>query len=117
MTDQKKQNDLDAERRVADQWEHGEWTPQHMSALAEALENAMKPNTNPDLIKQAFSDLTTMYRQNFRNHIEARQEFIRHAAELNRISLRGIIEYGMQTLKWLFLLNAGAIAIVLTYVG
>src|SRR5262245_42001168 len=30
---------------------------------------------------------------------------------------RGIQEYGMQSLKWSFLLNAGAIAIVLSYVG
>jgi hypothetical protein len=39
------------------------------------------------LVKQAFSDLTAIYRQNFRNNFESRQEFIRHAAELNRISL------------------------------
>jgi hypothetical protein len=117
MTDQKKQNDSDADQRLAEQWAHGEWTPEHMSGLVEALKRAIKPDTNPDLVKQAFSDLTAIYRQNFRNNFESRQEFIRHAAELNRISHRGILEYGMQTLKWLFLLNAGAIAIVLTYIG
>ncbi len=117
MTDEKKQNDSGADQRLADQWAHGEWLPEHMSGLVDALKRAMKPDTNPDLVKQAFSDLTTIYRQNFCNHFESRQEFIRHAAELNRISHRGILEYGMQTLKWLFLLNAGAIAIVLTYIG
>ena len=117
MTDQKKPDDFDADRQLADQWAHAEWTPEHMSGLVEGLKRAMKPDTNPDLVKQAFSDLTAIYRQNFRNHFESRQEFIRHAAELNRISHRGILEYGMQTLKWLFLLNAGAIAIVLTYIG
>jgi hypothetical protein len=117
MTDQKKQNDSDVVQQIAKQWAHGEWTPEHMSGLAEALQSAMKPDTNPDLVKQAFSDLTAMYRQNFRNHFESRQEFSRQAAELNRFVHRSIMEYGMQTLKWMFLLNAGAIAIVLTYVG
>jgi hypothetical protein len=89
----------------------------NLRAIIETLKNDIGSEPNPDLIKQAFSDLNALDRQNLRNHFEARQEFIRHAAELNRISHRGILEYGMQTLKWLFLLNAGAIAIVLTYVG
>src|SRR5882672_5600479 len=117
MTDQEKQDDFAADQRAADQWTLGEWTPDHMLTLVKAFTNSIGPETNPELVKQAFGDLTALYRQNFRNYFEARQEFIRHAAELNRISHRGILEYGMQTLKWLFLLNAGAIAIVLTYVG
>jgi hypothetical protein len=117
VTDQKKQDDFVADQRAADKWAHGEWEPDHMLTLIKAFTNGIGPGTNSDLVKQAFGDLTAMYRQNFRNHFESRQEFIRHAAELNRISHRGILEYGMQTLKWLFLLNAGAIAIVLTYVG
>jgi hypothetical protein len=30
---------------------------------------------------------------------------------------KALIEYGLQTLKWSFLLNAGAIAVVMAYIG
>jgi hypothetical protein len=38
-------------------------------------------------------------------------------SELSRGAMGGIREYGLQTLKWAFLLNAGAIAIILAYVS
>ena len=72
---------------------------------------------NPDLIKQSIADLNAQQRQEARNHFESRQEYIRQVFQIKQDSLVGIREYGLQTLKWLFLLNAGAIAVVLTYVG
>jgi hypothetical protein len=38
-------------------------------------------------------------------------------AERTQATEASIKEYGLQTLKWLFLLNAGAIAVVMAYVG
>lgn len=70
-----------------------------------------------ELIKQAFADVNALDRQNLRNHFEARQKYTDQVAELNRIALNGLREYGLQTLKWLFLLNAGAIGIVLAYLA
>jgi hypothetical protein len=72
---------------------------------------------NPDLLKQALADFNALDRQNLRNHFEARQEYVRQVADLDRAGYRGIVEYGLQTLKWSFLLNAGAIAIVVAYIG
>jgi hypothetical protein len=70
-----------------------------------------------DLIKQALADLNAEQRQNVRNHFEGRVEYARQVANQQAIAFVGIREYGLQTLKWLFLLNAGAIAIVLTYIS
>jgi hypothetical protein len=82
-----------------------------MAALKEEL------GDNPDLLKQALADFSALDRQNLRNHFEARQEYVRQMADLDRAAYRGIVEYGLQTLKWSFLLSAGAIAIVVAYVG
>jgi hypothetical protein len=71
----------------------------------------------PDLIKQSLADLNAQQRQDARNHFESRQEYVRQVFELKSISLAGIREYGLQTLKWLFLLNAGGIAVMLAYVS
>lgn len=81
--------------------------------------SAMKDELGQDteLLKQAFSDLNAIQRQDARNHFEGRVEFTRQIISQQGIALIGIREYGLQTLKWLFLLNAGAIAIVLTFVS
>ncbi len=72
----------------------------------------------PDLIKQSLADLNAQQRQDARNHFEARQEYTRQVFQIKQDTLTGIREYGLQTLKWLFLLkNAGAIAVILAYVG
>jgi hypothetical protein len=72
---------------------------------------------SPDLIKQCIADMNALQRQEVRSHFEAKQEYVRQIANLDAIALAGIKEYGLQTLKWLFLLNAGAVAIVLTYIA
>ncbi|WP_420134102.1 hypothetical protein [Rhodopseudomonas sp.] len=71
----------------------------------------------PDLIKQSLADLNALQRQEARNHFESQQEYVKQVAELRIVALTGIREYGLQTLKWLFLLNAGAIAVILAYVS
>jgi len=72
---------------------------------------------DPDLIKQALADLNAQQRQDARNHFEARLAYVNHIAAHKSAAMNGIREYGLQTLKWSFLLNAGAIAIVLAYIG
>jgi hypothetical protein len=70
-----------------------------------------------EIIKQAVADFFAQERQNIRNHFEGRLEYLRQVNEHRQMAMRGIVEYGLQTLKWLFLLNAGAIAVVMAYVG
>jgi hypothetical protein len=70
-----------------------------------------------DLAKQIYADASAFDRQATRNHFEARMEYVRQVAQ-NSLSVEtSVKEYGLQTLKWLFLLNAGAIALVLAYIG
>ena len=95
-------------------------TGHHPDGLLKAFVEKIKQEVGddqPDLIKQCVADLNAQDRQNARNHFEARQEYVRQIFELRSISLSGLREYGLQTLKWLFLLNAGAIAAVLAYVS
>ena len=70
-----------------------------------------------ELLRQVFADMSAADRQNQRNHFEGRLEYIRQVHEHRQATLRGVVEYGLQTLKWVFLLNAGAIAIVMAYVS
>ena len=82
--------------------------------LAVFRENA---DGDKDLVKQMLADFNAAERQSARNLFESRVEFARHITSLQAASLAGLKDYGLQTLKWLFLLNAGAIAIILTYLG
>lgn len=70
-----------------------------------------------ELIRQAISEFFALDRQNLRNHFEGRLEYSRQVNEHRHATLRGLVEYGLQTLKWSFLLNAGAIAVLMAYVG
>jgi hypothetical protein len=70
-----------------------------------------------DLAKQVFADANALDRQTRHDHFEARLEYIKHLAQLGADTQKSVEEQGRQTLKWLFLLNAGAIALVLTFAG
>jgi hypothetical protein len=70
-----------------------------------------------EIVKQCVADLNAQQRQEARNHFESRQQYIRQMSELDLADRRGIMDYGLQTLKWSFLLNAGAIALVAAYIG
>ncbi len=72
---------------------------------------------NMDLVRQALADYHAHERQNWQNFYEARREYVKQIAESDRVRENAIKEYGLQTLKWAFLLNAGAIALMLAYVG
>lgn len=87
--------------------------PDYVTAM-KALQTALGDN---DLAKQVFSDANAADRLSKQNHIDARVEYVRQLAERTQATEASIKEYGLQTLKWLFLLNAGAIALVLAYVG
>jgi hypothetical protein len=83
-------------------------------AAMKALQAALGDN---DLAKQVFSDANAADRQTRKDQFEARMQYVRQMAERSQATESSIKEYGLQTLKWLFLLNAGAIALVLAYVG
>jgi hypothetical protein len=72
---------------------------------------------DPEIVRQAVGAFFALDQQNVRNHFEGRLEYTRQVSEHRQATLRGLVEYGLQTLKWLFLLNAGAIALVMAYVG
>jgi hypothetical protein len=93
----------------------GQYTVGFLKAFVEKIKAEL--GNDPDLIKQSIADLNAQQRQDARNNFESRQEYVRQVFQLRAISLAGIREYGLQTLKWLFLLNAGAIAVVLAYVS
>ncbi|WP_146604442.1 hypothetical protein [Rhodoplanes roseus] len=70
-----------------------------------------------DLLKQCISDLHSYERQAHRNHFEARMEYIKQRNAIAQNQFNGLKDYGLQTLRWLFLLNAGAIGVILAYTG
>lgn len=72
---------------------------------------------NEDLIKQVLTDVNAQQRQDARNHFESRIEYGRLIGQALLAREASVKEYGLQTLKWAFLLNAGAIALVATYFG
>lgn len=81
-----------------------------MKALKVALDSE-------DLAKQIYADASAADRQEHRNHFESRIEFSKQKAQAASTALSALKEYGLQTLRWLFLLNAGAIGAVLTYLA
>jgi hypothetical protein len=74
-------------------------------------------NNNPELTKQYVADLNAERRQKHIHLFEARKEYARQTLESTLVREKAVIEYGLQTLKWLFLLNAGAAAAILAYIG
>jgi hypothetical protein len=92
-----------------------QYKPGNFRAFIEMMKQ--EAGGDSEIAKQCVADLNAQQRQNARNFFESRQEYIRQMAELDLADRRGIMEYGLQTLKWSFLLNAGAIAVVAAYVG
>ena len=90
------------------------YQPGELQSTVTGLRRDLGDN-NEELIKQVLSDLHAQHRQQLRTHFEARMEYIKQIGDERRVGLDGIREYGMQTLKWTFLLNAGAAAIVIAY--
>jgi hypothetical protein len=72
---------------------------------------------DPELIKQFVADVSALERQGARNHFEGRVEFARQMHEQRQTTQKYLVEYGLQTLKWMFLLNAGALAAVAAFVS
>jgi hypothetical protein len=89
--------------------------PGQLRSFIEALKK--ETGDDPDLLRQVYADNQAWIRQSSRNYFESRQEYVRHVAACDSEAHRGIVEYGLHTLKWSFLLNAGAIAIVVAYIG
>jgi hypothetical protein len=87
--------------------------PDYVAAM-KALQAAFE---DKDLAKQVFADANAVDRQTRQNHFEARIEYVRQMAQRTHATEASIKEYSLQILKWLFLLNAGAMALVLAYVG
>jgi hypothetical protein len=70
-----------------------------------------------DLVKQGLADFHALERQNQQQAFDARKEYARQVAESNRERETALKEYGMQTLKWAFVMNAGAAGLLLGYIG
>jgi hypothetical protein len=70
-----------------------------------------------ELIKQIVADTGSLERQNARNRFEGRIEFARQMHDQRQATQKYLVEYGLQTLKWTFLLNAGALAAVAAFVS
>jgi hypothetical protein len=104
------------EPKMNDQDHSHERGPAQLRTLIDALRSQIGDD-DQELIKQTLADLNALDRQKLQNHFEARLQYAKHVAEGNRIAHEGIREYGLQTLKWAFLLNAGAIGVVLGYVS
>jgi hypothetical protein len=92
-----------------------QYKPGHLRAFIELMRQ--EAAGDHEIVKQCVADLNAQQRQDARNAFESRQEYIRQVAALDLADRRGIMEYGLQTLRWSFLLNAGAIAVVAAYVG
>jgi len=94
-------------------------TPQNTSArFRAALEQARSDSGgDQEIVRTMAAEFFALERQNLRVHFEGRLEYARQVNEHRHAALRGLVEYGLQTLKWSFLLNAGAIAAVMAYVG
>jgi hypothetical protein len=106
---------MDETKKSAPSAAGSEAGPGQLRSFIEALKQ--ETGGDADLLRQVYADNQAWLRQSTRNHFESRQEYVRHMAEIDKEAQRGIVEYGLQTLKWSFLLNAGAIAIVVAYVG
>jgi hypothetical protein len=70
-----------------------------------------------ELIKQIVADTNSLELQKARNGFEGRIEFSRQMHEQRLATQKYLVEYGLQTLKWMFLLNAGALAAVAAFVS
>lgn len=70
-----------------------------------------------ELVKQGLADFNALERQSQQQAFEARKEYARQIAESNRERETALKEYGMQTLKWAFVMNAGAAGLLLGYIG
>jgi hypothetical protein len=95
--------------------EPGPYQPGQLRAFLDAMRSEV--GDDKELLKQSLADLNALQRQSALNHFESRIEYSKQVTEHRNIALRALVEYGLQTLKWSFLLNAGAIAIVLTFAG
>jgi hypothetical protein len=96
-----------------------EQTPEGQPSPLRTIIEKIKQDAGGDLeiARQSVADVNALQRPEARNHFEARLEYVRQVAENDRAAFKGLVEDGLQTLKWSFFLNAGAIAIVVAYVG
>lgn len=70
-----------------------------------------------ELVRQALADMNALNLQEHRQALDARIEYARQISERDKFHEESLKEYGLQTLKWVFLLNAGAIGLLLTFIG
>jgi hypothetical protein len=88
---------------------------QSIKALLLAISSQV--GDNPELVKQAFADSNALQLQSQRTSFDARAEYGRLVGQAILPREASVKEYGLQTLRWAFLLNAGAIALVAAYIG
>jgi hypothetical protein len=74
-------------------------------------------NGDRELIRQSLADINQLQRQELQQAFEVRQAYMRELGENDRLRQLSMKEYGLQTLKWAFLMNAGLAGLILAYVG
>jgi hypothetical protein len=70
-----------------------------------------------DLVKQLLSDTNAERRLLQSNNFESRKEYARQSFEAGIQRERAVTDFSMQTLRWLFLINAGAAVAIIAYAG
>jgi hypothetical protein len=73
--------------------------------------------SQPEDERQKRQHIFDIEKQVHQQRFDARREYAGYAVEENRFSQISLKEYGLQTLKWAFLANAGAIALILAFAG
>lgn len=87
----------------------------HLKSATEVIRTEV--GADPEVTRQALADYFALDRQHLQNHFDGRLEYARHVMAHQDTTSKAVVEYGLQTLKWAFLLNAGAIAAILAYIG
>lgn len=72
---------------------------------------------NNELIKQIVGDYGEYERKAIERSFDARKLYLQHTFDSEGQATNALIQYGLQTLRWLFLLNAGVAGLILGYVG
>jgi hypothetical protein len=104
---------VDKEDKAASEQSSMSEQPDHVQDF-KALRDALGSD---DLAKQVYADANAADRAARRDAFEARLEYVKQKSQIGQAAESALKEYGLQTLKWLFLLNAGAIGLVLAYVA
>jgi hypothetical protein len=88
-----RQIEFDAKAEAQQRQVANRYQPGHLRAFLQIIRREV--DGDADLVKQSLADLNAMDWQNLQTHSEARREYIKQVAELDRVAQQGIREYGL----------------------